>query len=103
MRNRRCEEEARTWFRSDRFFRSNDNWYFHTREGTAVGPYRSRFDAEIDAGRLLALLRDTPDDQAQRVIRDFVMGSGGDLDIVNDPAFTSYLTREGRGALASSG
>ena len=58
MRNRRCEEEARTWFRSDRFFRSNDNWYFHTREGTAVGPYRSRFDAEIDAGRLLALLRD---------------------------------------------
>ncbi len=102
MRNR-GHEQARTWFRSDRFFRCNDKWYFHTREGSAVGPYASRFDAEIDAGRLLALLRDTPDDQALRVIRDFVMGSDGDLDIANDPAFTNYLTKEGRGALAGSG
>lgn len=98
MENRR-KEKPRTWFRSDRFFRCNDKWYFHTREGSAVGPYDSRFDAEVDAGRLLALLRNTPDDQALRVIRDFVMGSGGDLDYINDPAFTSYLTKEGRSAL----
>lgn len=102
MANRR-HESARTWFRSDRFFRCNDQWYFHTREGSAVGPYRTRFEAEIDAGRLLALLRNTPDEMAQRAIRDFVMGTGGELDYTNDPAFTNYLTGEGRGALAGSG
>jgi len=99
MANRR-HENPRTWFRSDRFFRSDDKWYFHTREGSAIGPYDTRFDAEVDAGRLMALLRNTPTEQAQRVIRDFVMGSGGDLDYINDPAFTNYVTNEGRAALA---
>jgi hypothetical protein len=101
MANRQ-HESARTWFRSDRFFRSNEKWYFHTREGAQIGPYATRFDAEIDAGRLLALLRDTPEERSLRVIRDFVMGSGGDLDYRNDPAFTSYLTNEGNGALRSA-
>lgn len=98
MSNRR-HERPKTWFRSDRFFRSNEQWYFHTREGTAIGPYRTRFEAEIDAGRLMALLRDTPEEHTLRAIRDFVMGSGGELDYTNDPAFTSYLTHEGRSAL----
>lgn len=97
MTNRR-HESVRTWFRSDRFYRSNDKWYFQTREGTQVGPYATRFEAEIDAGRLLALLRDTPEEHCARVIRDFVMGSGGELDYSNDPAFTNYVTNEGRSA-----
>lgn len=101
MANRR-HEKSRTWFRSDRFFRSDGRWYFHTREGSAVGPYATRFDAEIDAGRLLALLRNNPDEHANRVIRDFIMGSGCDLDYTSDPAFTNYVTKEGRGALTGS-
>lgn len=103
MGNRRRNEAPKTWFRSERFFRSNENWYFHTREGIAVGPYRTRIEAEVDAGMLMALLRDTPLEQANRAIRDFVMvADGGDFDYANDPAFTSYLTDEGSAALKSS-
>jgi len=54
----------------------------------------------VDADRLMALLRNTPEERTHRVIRDFVMGSGGDLDYINDPAFTNYVTNEGRAALA---
>lgn len=98
MRSRNSEE-TRTWFRCDRFYRCNEFWYFHTREGISVGPYRARFEAEVDAGLLINLLKNAQPDQAQRVIRDFLMGSGGELDILNDPAFTSYLTSEGSGVL----
>ncbi len=95
----RHNERPRTWFRSDRFFRSDETWYFHTREGISVGPYRTRFEAEVDAGLLLNALRDTPSEESHRTIRDFLLGTGGDLDYLNDPAFTAYVTREGKGAL----
>jgi hypothetical protein len=98
MGNRRYEP-PKTWFRSDRFFRSDEKWYFHTREGLSVGPYRTRFEAEVDAGMLLSILRDTPSEDTHRAIRDFLLGTGGDLDYVNDPAFTSYVTQEGNRAL----
>jgi hypothetical protein len=100
MGNRRNERtNAKMWFRSDRFFRSDEQWYFYTREGISVGPYRTRFEAEVDAGLLLSLLKDTPSEQTRAAIRDFLLGTGGDLDYVNDPAFTSYLTQEGNQAL----
>ncbi len=98
----RRHESPRMWFRSERFFRSNEQWYFHTREGIAVGPYRSRFEAEVDAGVLMAKLRDTPTEHTLRAIRDFLLQTGGDLDYVNDPAFTSYVMQEGSGALWES-
>lgn len=98
MTNRR-NEPSRTWFRCDRYFRSDQQWYFHTREGITVGPYRTRFEAEVDASILLSQLRDAPAERSRQVIREFLMGSGGDLDYVNDPAFTSYVTREDRQAL----
>lgn len=88
--NCRHNEPARTWFRSDRFFFSNQQWYFYTREGFPVGPYENRIEAEVDAGMLMAQLKDTPPDRVDSVIRNFLLGSGGDLDYVNDPAFTSY-------------
>ena len=103
MGTRRRNESQKTWFRSDRFFRSNESWYFHTREGIAVGPYRTRLEAEVDAGMLMALLRDTPPEETRRAIRDFVMVSDvGDFDYANDPAFTSYVTDEGSKALKRS-
>ena len=98
MGNRR-NEHTRTWFRSERFFRCNEQWYFHTREGVAIGPYRTRFEAEVDAGLLMARLKETPTDQTRRAIREFLLNSGGDFDFVNDPEFTSYLTDEGSRAL----
>jgi hypothetical protein len=95
----RRNEEPKTWFRCERFFRCNDQWYFHTREGISVGPYRTRLGAEVDAGLLMATLRDTPAEQAHRAIRDFLVHAGGDLDMVHDPELTSYLTEEERRAL----
>ena len=91
----RKNEDPRLWFRSERLFRCNGHWYFHTREGFAVGPYPSRVAAEVDSGLLIEKLRNTPVDQALVVIRDFIMGMGGELDYVNDPAFTGYLVSEG--------
>jgi hypothetical protein len=90
----RHKEEPKLWFRSERFFRCNGNWYFHTREGFAVGPYQTRIAAEVDAGLLIDQLRNTPADRAVTVIRDFIMHTGGELDYVNDPAFTGYLVSE---------
>lgn len=90
----RNNESPRLWFRSERFFRSDGVWYMHTREGIVVGPYSTRFDAEIDGGRLIAQLRNTPYERARSVIRNFVMDAGGVLDYVNDPAFTDYVVSE---------
>ncbi len=36
------EEEKLSTFRSNRFFISDSDWYFNTREGTSEGPYVSR-------------------------------------------------------------
>lgn len=72
----RQEENARIWFRSERVFASGNDWYFHTREGIDVGPYESQFEAEIEAGLVKELLRETSSDQvAIAVIRDFVLDS----------------------------
>ena len=95
----RQNEEPKTWFRSERFFRSDDKWYFYTREGITVGPYRTQFEAEVDAGMLKARLKDAPETMALSTIREFVMNCDSDQDYINDPAFTSYLTDEGTSVL----
>ena len=72
----RGNERQRTWFRSERVFLSDNEWYFHTREGVDVGPYPSQFEAEIEAGMLKELLRGSErSEQALSVIREFVLDS----------------------------
>lgn len=72
----RTNERQRTWFRSDRVFMSDSEWYFHTREGVDVGPYPSQFEAEIEAGMLKELLRSAAKGEtALAVIREFVLDS----------------------------
>ncbi|MFK7912701.1 MAG: DUF6316 family protein [Pseudomonadales bacterium] len=72
----RGAEQAKTWFRSERVFLSNNEWYFHTREGVDVGPYPSQFEAEIEAGMLRELLRPVPGGEPSlAVIREFVLDS----------------------------
>ena len=46
MMYRTGESDDKTWFRSERFFRVADGYYFSTREGTDVGPYKSKDTAE---------------------------------------------------------
>jgi len=73
---RKDDEETKTWFRSDRVFHCNGEWFFHTREGIDVGPYDSQFEAEIEAGLLKELLKTLRQDDAPvATIREFILDS----------------------------
>ena len=39
-------ERATSGLRSDRFFSIASDWYFTTREGAAIGPFKAKTDAE---------------------------------------------------------
>jgi hypothetical protein len=43
---RKQDREPRAWFRSNRFFKNDDKWYFSTREGTLEGPFWDQAEAE---------------------------------------------------------
>ncbi len=42
----RSGEEPKTHFRTDRFYRSDGQWFFTTREKIEVGPFSSREEAD---------------------------------------------------------
>lgn len=45
--------------RSDRMFHENGLWYFHTREGRDIGPFRYRHEAESMLQRYIAGMQAT--------------------------------------------
>ncbi len=47
--------------RSERVFSEQDLWYFRTREGKAIGPFRYRSEAESNLDRFMAELRERLD------------------------------------------
>ena len=53
----RVNEEDRSWFRTDRFFIINNEWYFNTREYENVGPFSSLKTAQQGANRFLKTIR----------------------------------------------
>lgn len=71
MANRR-DEEPRIWFRAERVFRVDGDWFIHTREGIAVGPYSDKFAADVDAEVLKSLLTGVEADEATSIIREFM-------------------------------
>ncbi len=77
MQLARRHESNKTWFRSERVFLTEGQWYFHTREGVDLGPYPSQFEAEIEAGMLKELLKteEKKGEEALSVIREFVLDS----------------------------
>jgi len=91
----RRNEDPRTWFRSNRIFRSDGRWYFHTREGIPVGPYSTQFEAEIDVGLLKSLLNNAESERAIAIIREFMLDSGSTMGGLNTATFTDYLIDEG--------
>lgn len=42
----RTGEQERTWFRTERYLRTDRGWYFLTREQTQEGPFGSKAEAE---------------------------------------------------------
>jgi hypothetical protein len=76
----RKNEEPRMWFRSDRVFRVDEEWFIHTREGIAVGPYSDKFAADVDAEVLKSLLAEAEGEaEAREVIEEFMQGGGRNL------------------------
>ena len=43
---RKTDFKPQTRFRSGRFFKDGEKWYFNTREGTLEGPFEERTEAE---------------------------------------------------------
>lgn len=88
----RQNETPKLWFRSDRVFRSNGNWYFYTREGIEVGPYVSQFEADVEAGLLITRLRNAGDNQAYlKIIQEFIWESVSQPTSLDNAFFTSYV------------
>jgi hypothetical protein len=57
----RTGESARIWFRTSRIFNENGAWYIAPREGINVGPYHQLRRAQLDAERLIQMLKDHAD------------------------------------------
>jgi hypothetical protein len=90
----RRNEPRRTRFRSHRIFRSDSNWYFHTREGIDVGPFASEFEAQVEASILKSLLREAQSTAAAiAMVREFLLDSTSSSNL---QGLTDYVEREGR-------
>ena len=66
---RRTDEAPRKWFRSSRFFREGDSWFFYTREGTMEGPFDTLARAEGRLDEYIKIMRSgfMPSDSSLRV------------------------------------
>lgn len=49
--------DSSTQNRTERLFSENDLWYFKTREGDNVGPFRYRSEAESNLDRFMTQLK----------------------------------------------
>jgi hypothetical protein len=73
MQPRRGEPIPPSQTRSHRFVETAEGWYFKTREGIAVGPYPTEFDAEVCASLLTARLAQLDKSvDVRAVIHDFL-------------------------------
>ena len=91
----RVGETPRLWFRANRAFQLNGEWYFTTREGIDVGPYATQFDAELEAGLLAQKLKQTPSEEVSEVIRSHALEADMAAGTMNSAAFTDYLEASG--------
>ncbi len=71
----RAGEALSFWRRKERVFDSGGHWYFRTREGIDVGPYRTRFEAEVESEVLKQQLQDAAQDCSPEVVRAFMLES----------------------------
>ncbi len=58
MQNRKGESQRKSWYRSERYFRSGNNWYFATREKWDIGPFKAREEAELAVSRYLKAIQE---------------------------------------------
>ena len=90
----RKDENPRTWFRSERVFREEGQWFIRTREGVDVGPFPTKVAAEAEAGALKQTLQalNKPED-AEAAIHGYRLNAQlPDEDLSN---LTDYVVKEG--------
>ena len=88
-------EKKGNWRRSRRFFSHEGKWYFQTREGIDVGPYKTSFDAEVESRVLISKLNRAAKQRAGEVIRGHIYEGPGASNYLAAPEFTSYVIEEG--------
>ncbi len=55
---RNTDTKVQVWYRTDRIFEHNKEWYFHTREKTIEGPFQSQRDS-LEQLEMYINLKDT--------------------------------------------
>ena len=88
-------ESPRLWYRRNRLFKSDGQWYFHTREGVDVGPYKTDFDAEVESSLLKQKLKQCAHEDISRIISDHLLDTHGGAGGLNTAFFTEYLVETG--------
>ncbi|MCZ6655972.1 MAG: DUF6316 family protein [Gammaproteobacteria bacterium] len=70
---RRGEQNVPERVRTPRYFQTDEGWFLRTREGISVGPYSSKFDAEISSSLLCPRLAQLDDEsKAVATIHAFI-------------------------------
>ncbi len=66
-------EKSKNWFRSERFFKVGEVWFFTTREGINIGPFATELEAKMQEQQLVALLRreELTDREAQKIVYEY--------------------------------
>ncbi|MDO8908828.1 MAG: DUF6316 family protein [Pseudohongiella sp.] len=59
QQSRLADSNSVEFYRSDRLFTSSGLWYFRTREGNDVGPFRYRDEAELMLTKFVQELMDS--------------------------------------------
>lgn len=73
------DERRRLYFRSLRVSMRDGSWYVRTRERVDLGPFRSRFEAEVEAELLVDMLEQLGNSRDARIaLQEFVQRSRSD-------------------------
>jgi len=64
----RKNDEGGLYFRSDRFYKINEEYYFSTREGLEIGPYGSKVDASSGLDRYIQSIHKDQNENKAKMI-----------------------------------
>ena len=92
---KRQGENGGSWYRSERIYRNLKGWYFHTREGVEVGPFKCRFDAEVDLEALIRTIKHMQGPSVLKAIHSQAVTASCSDYLLSSSEYTGYLVAEG--------
>lgn len=78
-------------FRSNRVFRSNGQWYFHTREGVDIGPFETLGEANNEVGLLVRRMGELSEECISGLIRERQLEAQVAAGTLEAQDFVSYV------------